>query len=208
VAARQRRLILGVTERARVARAYVDGIIPDADGKVAGYSERHARHVLQDSMVRVAELPDDERDRLKRLPPPPAEGTQKRRAVELRAAGTPYAEIADELGVEVSTAAHYVAEGLARYLGEEVRCADTARRLHVERLRALLAAQWPKAMRGDATAATACLKIMEREAKLLGLDAPLKVDISARLRLLAEAEGLDPDELIAEARRIVKSLPK
>jgi hypothetical protein len=37
-------------------------------------------------------------------------------------------------------------------------------------------ALWPAAMRGDVTAVTGLLRIMERRAKLLGLDAPVKVD--------------------------------
>ena len=35
-------------------------------------------------------------------------------------------------------------------------------------------ALWPAAMRGDVTAVTGLLRIMERRAKLLGLDAPVK----------------------------------
>jgi hypothetical protein len=48
---------------------------------------------------------------------------------------------------------------------------------------------------------------MERASKLLGLDAPQKVDITHRLRLMAEAEGLDYEELLAEANDVIKKLP-
>lgn len=37
-------------------------------------------------------------------------------------------------------------------------------------------ALWPAAMQGDVTAVTGLLRIMERRAKLLGLDAPVKTD--------------------------------
>jgi hypothetical protein len=175
---------------------------------VDGYSERHARRLLQDAMERAGRMTEDERQRFRMLALPPAEGSRKRRALELRAAGMPYQDIGDELGIDRTTAAHYVAEALERFLGEEVRCADAARQLHLARLEDLLSVRWDKAMRGDATAAMACLKILERQAKLLGLDAPQRVDIAPRLRLLAEQEGLDPDEVIAEARAIIKRLPK
>jgi hypothetical protein len=39
------------------------------------------------------------------------------------------------------------------------------------------------------------------------LDAPQKVDITARLKLLAEQEGLDYEELLAEAQAVIKALP-
>jgi hypothetical protein len=193
--------------RVRVARTYTDGFSVDADARIAGYSQRHARRLLQQSMERVAKMSEDERLRFMRLPPPPSEGTQKRRAVDLRAAGTSYPDIADELGVDPTTAFHYVEEAPERFLGEEIRCSDTARKLHVERLRALLQAAWPKAMAGDANAIASCLRIMEREAKLLGLDAPQKVDITQRLRVIAEQEGLDYQELLAEAQDVIKRLP-
>jgi hypothetical protein len=207
VAERDKRRIAAVLQHVRVGHAYTDGVSADAVRTVAGVSERHARRLLQQSMEGVATMSEEERDRLKHLAPPPAEGTQKRRAVDLRAAGTPYPDIADKLGVDPTTAFHYVSEGLERFLGEEIRCSDTARKLHVERLRALLQAAWPKAMAGDANATASCLRIMEREAKLLGLDAPHKVDISHRLRLMAEAESLDYEELLAEAQAVIKSLP-
>ena len=46
--------------------------------------------------------------------------------------------------------------------------------------------------------------IMDRRAKLLGLDAPQKVDHEHRIRMLAEANGFDPDEAVEEARRVLR----
>jgi hypothetical protein len=158
-------------------------------------------------MKGASELSEGERLRFMRLPPPPAEGTQMRRAVELRAAGTPYQDIAAELAVDRTTAFHYVREGLDRFRGEEIRNADLARKLHLLRLDALLAGQWQKAMRGDVPATATCLKIMERQARLLGLDAPIRVDIEPRIRQMAVEEGLDPDQAVEEARRIIKARP-
>jgi hypothetical protein len=153
-------------------------------------------------------MSEDERLRFIHLPPPHAAGPQIRHAVDLRAGGMRYQDIATELGVNLKTANRYVREGLDRFLAEEIRSSDVARRLHVERLRALLAAQWPKAMTGDVNASATCLKIIEREARLLGLDAPARIDVTARIRQMAVEEGLDPDEAVEEAQRIVKGLPR
>lgn len=47
------------------------------------------------------------------------------------------------------------------------------------------------------------LKALAMECDILGLDAPTKVDIEHTLRVMAEQEGLDPDEVITEAQRII-----
>lgn len=96
----------------------------------------------------------------------------QRRAVELRTQGWTYQRIADECGVSVSTA--YAA--VVRYL-EETRAvsrehAEEIRRLELDRLDRMLAAFGPRAEDGDAAAADRVLRIQERRAKLLGLDAP------------------------------------
>ena len=57
-------------------------------------------------------------------------------------------------------------------------CPSTAkyRELHRTRLARLLIQWWPRATDGDSDALDRVLKIMEREARLLGLDAPTKID--------------------------------
>lgn len=48
------------------------------------------------------------------------------------------------------------------------------------------------------------LRALKQEAELLGLDAPLKVDLEARIRELAARENLDPEEAVEEARRVLR----
>lgn len=153
-------------------------------------------------------MSEHERQRVVNFPDPPAEGTRQRLALDLRIARKTYSEIAAEMGVAIQTAHEYVHAAIERMSADEVRHADVARQMHLLRLDALLAAQWPRAMQGDVTAAVTCLRIMEREAKLLGLDAPVKVDVEHRLRALATEHGLDPDEAVEEVRAIMKALPK
>jgi hypothetical protein len=50
---------------------------------------------------------------------------------------------------------------------------------------------------GDLDSFAATLKLMERRAKLLGLDAPKKFDVRAIIVQFAEDNGLDPEETVA-----------
>ena len=184
-----------------------EGFSPDERGRIADHSATHARRLLVRSMTKVAAMPDAERERLKRLPAPPAEGTQRRRALELRAAGKPYHEIAEALGISDSRAIHYVAEALERLQGEEVRHADAARHLELARLDAMFAAHWDDALAGNVRATETCLKIMDRRARYLGLDAPVKVDIEHRIPEFARQYGVSEEELWAELPAVIKALP-
>jgi hypothetical protein len=130
-----------------------------------------------------------------------------RRALDLRAAGVLYPDIGVELGVDTATAFHYVQEALERTHGEEVRFIDVARQMELLRLDRLMRPHWEKADKGNVESGAFLLRVMERRSKLLGLDAPVKVDVEHRIRQMAIDEGLDPDEAVEEARRIIKALP-
>jgi hypothetical protein len=45
---------------------------------------------------------------------------------------------------------------------------------------------------------------IDRRCKLLGLDAPTKVDIEMEVRQMAERAGMDPDEAVAEVERMLR----
>jgi hypothetical protein len=195
-------------ESARVSRAYLLAVRPGAGNEpgTRGGLKPGEYATLRASMERVARMPEDERGRYARMLPVKHDG-QAHKALQLRIAGMPYHQIAEELGVDEWQAAHWVTTQLQGLRGEEVRNADVARQLHLERLDALMQGSWPKALAGNADSATIVLRCMERASKLLGLDAPQKVDITHRLRLMAEAEGLDYEELLAEANDVIKKLP-
>jgi hypothetical protein len=94
------------------------------------------------------------------------------RALELRSTGATFAEIARRLGYSSKTGAH---DAVKRGLDATLRKpADTLRTLDLERLDRLFATHFPRACRGDHQATAACLRIMERQAALLGLDAPVR----------------------------------
>lgn len=96
-------------------------------------------------------------------------------AVSLRAKGLTYLEIRDRLGyAEVKDAWRAVREGLKLALEEP---AAEVRALERARLDKLLCAVWDQAMQGDGQAIDRVLRIMERRARLDGLDAPAVVDL-------------------------------
>lgn len=97
-------------------------------------------------------------------------------AVELRKRGMTYQAIADALGYAHPGAAH---KAVTTALRETMRePADELRTLELERLDAIMAANWDKATGEDPDerAATTVLRVMEARRKLLGLDAPAKVE--------------------------------
>lgn len=76
------------------------------------------------------------------------------------------------------------------------------------RLNALLIPFWALAMRGDVKAAEVCLKIIGMVSKITGIEAPQRVEVTQVPREAAAAIaadfGLNADEVIAEAERIVR----
>ncbi len=82
--------------------------------------------------------------------------------------------------------------------------ADLARETEAERLDALQVACWSAAIGGDLQAIDRALKIMARRAKLLGLDEPRKVDVTALIEKAALEAGVDPEEVLREADEIIR----
>jgi hypothetical protein len=124
------------------------------------------------------------------------------KALKLRGQGRGYQQIADELGYRSVSGAY---DAVMRALRETLRePAEQVRTLELGRLDAMLEAIWPAAEEGKIPAQLQVLRLMERRAKYLGLDAPARVDIEHRVRVLAEQLGLDPDAAVAEASRILQ----
>ena len=117
--------------------------------------------------------------------------TRHLQALELRKAGATYQAIADQLGYANARGAHKaVASALKATLREP---ADEVRDLEVARLDAMLLPLWRRVQQGDERAVDRALKIMERRARLLGLDAPSKSEQSGSdgepLKIVVEHVG-------------------
>ena len=101
---------------------------------------------------------------------------RKRNALELRLAGASYRDIADALQVSPATALQDCKEALADIPAQQ---ADEMRTVELSRLDRLQRAVWPRAIKGDLQAVDRAIKIIDRRAKLFGLDAPQQVQITA-----------------------------
>jgi preprotein translocase subunit SecD len=100
--------------------------------------------------------------------------------LQLRASGLSFREIACELSVAPSTAFKAVARGLAAANERNVEEAASLRDLEVMRLDEMQAALWEQAVdECDTRAIDRVLRIMERRARLLGLDAPVMRETKA-----------------------------
>lgn len=97
-------------------------------------------------------------------------------ALELRKAGLTYEKIADALGIAKSYAHEIIMKGLESIKEDIKTDATTLVALEVERLDALLRSLW--ANKDNPRHADTILKIMERKAKLQGLDAPTRIEQS------------------------------
>lgn len=101
---------------------------------------------------------------------------RKRNALELRLAGASYRDIAQALEVSPATALQDCKEALADIPAQQ---ADEMRTVELSRLDRLQRAVWPRAIKGDLQAVDRAIKIIDRRAKLFGLDAPQQVQITA-----------------------------
>lgn len=126
------------------------------------------------------------------------------KAMSLRLAGVTYQAIADACGYNSPQAAHKaVTDALQQAVREPTR---ELLELELARLDALLFAIWPAARRGVLGAVDRAVRIMERRAKLLGLDAPIMIEWQRE----ASNAGFDPaatfEELVQHfAGRLVAS---
>jgi len=97
----------------------------------------------------------------------------ERRALALRTTGLCYARIAEAMGLSESGARMCVVRAIGRLEAEVSEAASEVKRLELERLDRMQTALWAKAAKGDTKAIDSSLRVMERRARLVGLDAPI-----------------------------------
>jgi len=122
---------------------------------------------------------------------------RERQVLDLRTAGATFAQIATQLGITQQRANQIYHRALLRTVREP---ADEARQLDALRLDRLLLGIWGPATQGEAWAIDRALHILNRRAKLFGLDAPVRHEvltidaIDAEIsRLQSELAATDPD---------------
>lgn len=103
---------------------------------------------------------------------------QIQEALDYRLQGHSYPKIAEAMGLrptQLSTVYDWVVEGMARIIREP---AEKLREMELERIDLLLAAHFADAAGGDMEKTSTVLRVMDRRAKLLGLDAPTKTEVT------------------------------
>ena len=93
---------------------------------------------------------------------------------ELVKAGYTFREIATALGYGGPAGAHYAFKAALKTMVRPA--AEEARAVELARLDAMLKPLWPSAQRGNLKAIAAVLRLMERRAAYLGLDAPTRTE--------------------------------
>lgn len=102
---------------------------------------------------------------------------RKLKALEMRKARATYAQIGAALGVTKNAAWKLVQSALKETIREP---AEEVRALELETLDRLQFALWQQATNGNHGAVDRVLRVMERRAKLLGLDAPEKRELTGK----------------------------
>jgi hypothetical protein len=97
------------------------------------------------------------------------------KALDLRIAGATYRQIAAQLDVSEYTAYQDVQEELGRLDAVATKKAERLRDLEARRLDVLTVALSPGIRAGEPRAIVAAVRVMERRARLFGLDAPQKI---------------------------------
>lgn len=111
-------------------------------------------------------------------------------------AGVDYRTIAASLGVSLGTVAGDVKALLGEWREERIRAIDEFKQLHLTRLDVLLNGLWDKARNGDGYAIDKVLMIMDRQARIMGIDivrvagAVGRLDDDEARRILAGAAGI------------------
>lgn len=105
------------------------------------------------------------------------------RALELRLAGLKYGEIANALGYASGQGAHNaVTRAMRQETAQSEEHREQLRALQLARTERMLRAIWPNVIAGDLFAIDRALKILDRQARLLGLDAPTQVAVTEQSR--------------------------
>lgn len=92
------------------------------------------------------------------------------KAWELRKAGVSYGKIGRQLNISSRTVYKYIQSQIEEYQSEQRENVRSMVTLELSRLDDMMLGIWASARQGDLKAIDATLKIMERRAKLLGLD--------------------------------------
>jgi hypothetical protein len=122
------------------------------------------------------------------------------KAVLLRRQGHTFREIAAEMKITLREAHRLVTTAFREAAHRSAETAEQMVQLHNERLDWMLKSLASEIDRGSSRAIEVAVKLLDRQARLLGLDAPAKKEVQIRFDQLSDQELLD------EAKRLRVSI--
>lgn len=106
--------------------------------------------------------------------PSPELVDKETKVLELRRAGLTWQRIAQEVGYADHSGAYAAYKRAIKRTQQQP--ADELREQELDRIDRLQLAAWPKAMQGHVQSIAVICRLMERRARLLGLDMPIKIE--------------------------------
>ncbi len=119
---------------------------------------------------------------------------RRAKALEARKAGFTYQAIGDSLGITQQAAHKTVMVALGVINDKIAEAAEEVRTIELERIDALFKVMYARALRGDYGATDRCIRLMDRRAKYLGLDAPKSIDITSGGETLKQYAEVSPND--------------
>lgn len=215
--------------RAYVAKRAREGAHPRTVATELGVSRKLVETSMEHSLQRVADYERQRRgERFPDDPPlggtfgtvtgevldPPEVRAFILQAFALRKRQLPYDEIADITGHTEQECRDAVNKRLRELEFDELSETSTARRMMLEQLDAMIAAITVPATGRDIDGNPAPVlldaidrmcRLLDQKAKLLGLNAPQRVDLTHRIEVMAEQSGYDVKELKQIAAEVLQA---
>lgn len=119
---------------------------------------------------------------------------RRRKVYDLKLKGWSTRQIAAKLQLQQATVSNDIKKVMQQV--DATRMLEHEATLMFDQLNMLLRRYLKPALQGDLDSGNFVLKIMERKSKLLGLDAPKRVDVRALIVEWAQQEGLDPADVV------------
>lgn len=125
------------------------------------------------------------------------------KALELRKSGLSYREIARRMNRSVNTVHGYIQSELLFLREQTSMDAESVRDMELERLDQLQSSLW--SARKDPSVAGTIIRIMERRAKLLGIDAPTRTELVGALAAVTPetAAKMSDSDISARVRALL-----
>lgn len=202
---KKRKRMRGDLRRATVATMLASGYTNQEIADKLGIASATVQRLAADGLERVIMMPEVERIKCD-TKKPAVRSDPEGSALALRIAGWSYDAIATELNTSAQNVRNWISSELDRLHAMEISALDALRRLQLERVDAMLVGLWDKATAGDVKAVDAVLKLLERQAKLLGMDAPERVDVEHYMRQVADDVGLSEEDKELAVREVTAML--